>query len=76
MIDPEKDWKITNESLLYKQQISAFVGLEGTGLPVMTMIRGRVVSENGEVLTSEGSGEFINPLEINYCDNSQRRYIA
>ncbi len=76
MIDPEKDWKITNESLLYKQQISAFVGLEGTGLPVMTMIRGRVVSENGEVLASEGSGEFINPLEINYCDNSQRRYIV
>ena len=46
IIDPEKEWEITSESLLYVNKISAFVGMKGRGLPVCTIIRGNVVAED------------------------------
>ena len=29
ILDPEKEWEITGESLLYVNKISAFVGMKG-----------------------------------------------
>lgn len=41
IFDPEIEWEITSDSLLYLNKISAFVGLKGKGAPVCTMVRGR-----------------------------------
>lgn len=59
LLDPEKQWKITPESLQYLNKISAFVGLEGKGLPVCTLVRGRVVAKDGAVVGPLDHGQLI-----------------
>lgn len=49
VIDPQKNWEITADELLYKHKFSAFTGLSGTGAPVMTIVRGQVVMEDGRL---------------------------
>ena len=58
LVDPERPWTITPESLLYLNPISAFVGLTGKGLPVTTLVRGQIVARDGAV-TSAGSGQLV-----------------
>lgn len=58
IIDPQKEWKITSESLLYLNQHSAFVGLEGKGLPVLTVLRGQVIAKDGSLIAT-GNGTLI-----------------
>lgn len=62
VVDPEKEWEITGDSLLYVNKISAFVGMKGKGLPVLTMIRGNVVAEDGKVVAEKGVGTLIKKL--------------
>lgn len=62
IIDPEKEWEITSESLLYVNKISAFVGMKGKGLPVVTMIRGSVVAEDGRLTGEKGYGSLVKKL--------------
>lgn len=59
ILDPEKEWEITPESLKYVNQISAFVGLKGKGLPVCTILRGTVVAENNQVVGEKGFGNLV-----------------
>ncbi|MDF2929561.1 MAG: allantoinase [Anaerospora sp.] len=63
ILDPEKTWEITSESLRYVNQISAFVGLKGVGLPVCTLVRGKVVAENGKLVGQKGYGEFVGKIK-------------
>lgn len=49
---------ITAHSLRYLNPFSAFEGLEGVGLPVCTVVRGRVVAREGNVLAPFGHGLF------------------
>lgn len=57
--DTKRNWKITKEELLYKNPISAFVGLEGIGYPEKVFLRGKLAAENGRVCNCEGDGIFI-----------------
>lgn len=59
IIDPDKEWEITADSLLYVNPISAFVGLKGQGLPVCTILRGNVMAEDGKVVGAKGTGELV-----------------
>lgn len=59
ILDPEKEWEITPESLKYVNKISAFVGLKGKGLPVCTILRGEVVAEENNVIGKNGYGQLI-----------------
>lgn len=63
IVDPEKEWEITSDSLLYVNKISAFVGMKGKGLPIMTMIRGNVVAEDGKIVAEKGVGTFIKKIK-------------
>lgn len=63
ILDPEKEWEITSESLLYKNQISAFVGMKGKGTPVCTVIRGNVVAKDGKVVGDKGFGTLVKRLD-------------
>lgn len=63
LLDPQKEWEITAESLLYKNKISAFVGKKGTGMPVCTVLRGEVVAEDGRFTGTQGYGELVCPVE-------------
>ncbi|HCR84950.1 MAG TPA: allantoinase AllB [Lachnospiraceae bacterium] len=59
ILDPQKEWEITNDSLYYVNKISAFTGKKGKGLPVLTMIRGTVVAEEGKIVAEKGYGRFV-----------------
>jgi len=59
ILDPEREWEITPESLKYVNKISAFVGLKGKGLPVCTILRGEVVAEENNVIGKKGYGQLI-----------------
>lgn len=59
IVDMNKRWKVTNESLKYKNKISAFVDFSGIGAPVCSIVRGRVVAKDGEILVNHGYGNLI-----------------
>ena len=63
IVDPEKDWEITSDSLLYVNKISAFVGMKGKGLPVATIIRGNVVAEDGKIVADKGIGTLVKKIK-------------
>ncbi len=63
IVDPDKEWEITSESLLYVNKISAFVGMKGKGLPVCTIVRGSVVAEDGKITAEKGVGTLIRKLK-------------
>lgn len=64
VLDPEKEWEITKESLLYLNKMSAFVGMKGKGIPVMTFIRGELVAKDGDVIKEkEGYGELVKKIK-------------
>jgi len=62
IVDADKDWEITEESLLYVNKISAFVGMKGKGLPVCTIVRGEVIAEDGKVVGEKGYGTLVKKL--------------
>ena len=59
LVDPERQWTITAESLCYVNKISAFVGMEGQGLPVTTLVRGQIVAANGRPTGQPGFGQLV-----------------
>lgn len=59
ILDPEKTWEIREDSLEYVNKISAFAGKRGTGLPVLTMVRGQVVAENQRITGKAGYGRLV-----------------
>lgn len=63
IVDPDKEWEIKAEDLLYVNQISAFVGLKGKGLPVMTLVRGNVIQEDGKIVGAKGTGELVKKIK-------------
>ncbi len=63
IIDPDKEWEITADSLYYVNKISAFVGMKGKGMPVVTILRGTVMAEDGKVVGEKGYGELVRKLK-------------
>lgn len=59
IVDPEKEWTITPESLFYKNKFSAFEGFSGKGLVEETIIRGKTVFKQNKITIEDGFGEFI-----------------
>lgn len=62
IVDPEKEWEITPESLFYKNQISAFVGQKGKGLPIITIVRGKIVYKEGKIEVEPGYGKLFKDI--------------
>jgi dihydropyrimidinase len=59
IIDLEKTQKITKDTLHQGLDHSLYDGMEVKGWPVMTILRGEVIVENGEFTGKKGSGEFV-----------------
>lgn len=59
VIDQNKTWIISENNLKYLNKISAFVGLEGKGAPIMTIVRGKIIAEDGSIVTNSGYGSLI-----------------
>ncbi|MCY3700970.1 MAG: dihydropyrimidinase [Gemmatimonadetes bacterium] len=57
--DPDETRTIRDEDMFSGAGFSVYAGWEVTGWPVMTLRRGEVVYENGEILAGPGSGELL-----------------
>ncbi|KDR96307.1 allantoinase [Peptoclostridium litorale DSM 5388] len=62
IVDPDREWEITKESLMTKNKVSAFEGVKGRGCPTHTFVRGKLVAENGMYKDMFGHGEYIYPV--------------
>jgi dihydroorotase len=58
-IDGKKKWKIRGEELHGKTKFTPFEGWEVIGKPFMTILRGEVIFEGGEICGKQGFGRFI-----------------
>ena len=61
VIDPNRTAVISAATSYHKCGWTALEGREVTGVPVLTILRGRVVAENGVVLAEPGTGRRVTP---------------
>ncbi|MDR1613411.1 MAG: allantoinase AllB [Planctomycetota bacterium] len=59
ILDPDREWEITADSLKYLNRNSAFVGLKGKGLPALTLVRGKVVARDGDAIGDLEHGRLV-----------------
>jgi len=59
VLDLDREVTISAEKLHYKVGWTPFEGMKVKGVPVMTISRGEVVAEEGEVLGKPGRGQFL-----------------
>ena len=59
MIDPEKEVTITKSMLHEKVDYTLYEGFKVKGYPVMSMVRGTVVTKDGELLVKPGFGQMV-----------------
>jgi dihydroorotase (multifunctional complex type) len=58
LVDTEQEHVLSNDRIVSKAGWTPFDGRHVKGRPVMTMLRGRIVAENGEVAVEPGGGRF------------------
>lgn len=59
IVDLEKEADIKIENLHYISDFTPYEGWKLKGWPVLTMVRGNVVMEQGKVIGEEGFGKFV-----------------
>jgi dihydroorotase len=73
LVDPNAEWTIHDKNLHSKHPLSPWNGWTGTGAPLMTIVRGRVVMERGDVaeaamgqllIPAQRSGPRVGPLAL------------
>jgi dihydroorotase len=57
LVDLKREWSIDQSQLFSKSKISPWNGRRVQGGPVLTMVRGRVVMENGNIVAEPGWGK-------------------
>ncbi|HZW84307.1 MAG TPA: dihydroorotase family protein [Nitrososphaerales archaeon] len=62
VVDLKKEKTLTSEKVYSKVGWTPYEGRKVKGVPVMTIRRGEVIMEDGEVTAKKGSGEFVAPL--------------
>lgn len=58
IVDPEKEWCVKPEELMYVNQYSPYDGCKGKGCAVMTILGGEIIMQDG-VLLLERKGTFV-----------------
>lgn len=59
ILDPRITRKVSSETLHQHVDYSPFEGMELTGWPATVMLRGRLLTQNGELCSPESYGKFI-----------------
>ena len=65
LYDPNAEATVTREGLLTRQKWSAFEGKTYRGRVVSTLVRGRDVFRDGEIVVDAGNGRFLTPEYAN-----------
>jgi len=61
IIDMQKEYTLRNEDMFTKSKITVFDGMEIQGKIERTIVRGKVVFDNGKFLVKKNYGEYITP---------------
>lgn len=59
LLDPDRPWRITEDSIRQLNRLSPFVGLAGKGAPAATLVRGKLVAREGQVCGPKGWGRLV-----------------
>lgn len=59
VVDPERERVLSNDGLYTKVQWSPYAGWKVKGAPLLTMVRGKIVAQEGKVVGNAGHGRFI-----------------
>lgn len=59
IFDPAKTWTISNDNQHSKAGFTLYEGRSVTGAVVLTMQRGRILVENGELVAQKGHAQFL-----------------
>lgn len=62
IVDMKQEETISNETTYTRVGWTPYHGRKVKGVPICTLVRGKVVMENGKVVGKPGDGEFITPL--------------
>jgi dihydropyrimidinase len=57
--DPQRKTVITQSILHHGADYTSWEGYEATGWPVMTLVRGKVVMRDGEIMDAKGHGTIV-----------------
>jgi len=60
VVDMGQEHTLSNAKIISKAGWTPYDGLLVKGRPVMTMLRGIVVAENGKVTAPAGTGQYLN----------------
>lgn len=66
LIDLKRKWTIRNEDIVSKAGWSPYDGVEITGKPVITVVRGNVVVENGKIVGEPGVGKHVGQMDKSF----------
>jgi len=61
--DMEMPFHIKGENLKTIQKITPYEGMKGKGMPLTTLVRGKIIYEDGQVIGEPGYGLFQKPFE-------------
>lgn len=64
IVDPKKEMTIEEDKLHTKTKKTAFAGRKLSGVPIMTIVRGYVVAEDGEVVGKPGFGQWLKGTDM------------
>jgi dihydroorotase len=62
IVDMDREEQITNETTYTRVGWTPYHGRKVKGVPIYTIVRGKVVMENGKVVGKPGDGEFVPPV--------------
>lgn len=63
IVDMKRPFKIDGDNLKTIQKTTPFQGYEGKGVPIKTILRGKLVYQEGENLSKPGYGEWLQPVK-------------
>jgi dihydropyrimidinase len=59
ILDPDLEKSITSGNLAQNADYSPYEGMRVRGWPILTMVRGRVVMQQGRLIAEKGWGEYV-----------------
>jgi len=59
LFDPGRSWTIRNDTCRSAAGYTPYDGFQAAGMPVLTMLRGRIIAREGEFFGSRGGGQFV-----------------
>ena len=62
IVDLHKKVKVTPEILHSASDYTLYDGWTMEGWPIMTIVRGNIVMENGEIVASPGTGQYVHRM--------------